>query len=83
MSKIRNTGILSLYLAELVNAQQKNLKTFAALVYGHVYIIWSKKNHRFFMILAWACPFNDFSDLTLSAIYRKLSVTGSVWLVVP
>ena len=24
-----------------VNAQQNNLKTFAVLVYGHVYIIWS------------------------------------------
>ena len=33
MSKIRNTGISSLYLVH------KNLKTFAALVYGHVYII--------------------------------------------
>ena len=39
MSKIRNTGILSLYLAYLVNAQHKNLKTFAGLVYGHVHII--------------------------------------------
>ena len=26
-----------------MNAQQKNLKTFAVLVYGHVYIIWSYK----------------------------------------
>ena len=42
MSKIRNTGISSLYLIELVNAQHKNLKkTFAVLFYGHVYIIWS------------------------------------------
>ena len=39
MLKIRNTGILSLYLSYLVNAWHKNLKTFAVLVYGHVYII--------------------------------------------
>ena len=39
MSKIRNTGISSLYLVQLVNEQHKNLKTFAVLVYGHVYII--------------------------------------------
>ena len=37
----KKSGISSLYLAQLVNAQQKNLKTFAVLVFGHVYIIWS------------------------------------------
>ena len=35
------TGISSLYLAWLVNAQQKIYKTFAVQDYGHVYIIWS------------------------------------------
>ena len=43
-------------------AAQK-LKNIAVLVYGHVYIIYGhiknpKKNHRFFMTLAWAWPFN-------------------------
>ena len=41
MSKIRNTVISFLYLAYLVYAQHKNVKAFAVLVYGHVYIIWS------------------------------------------
>ena len=41
MSEIKNKEILSVYLAELVNAQHKNFKTFAFLVYGNVYIIWS------------------------------------------
>ena len=41
MSEIKNKEILCVYLAELVNAQHKNLKTFAVLVYGNVYIIWS------------------------------------------
>ena len=38
----KKSWISSLYLALLVNAQHKNLKTFAALVYEHVYIIWSE-----------------------------------------
>ena len=39
----KKSGILSLYLTQLVNAQHKNLKTYAVLVYVHVhvYIIWS------------------------------------------
>ena len=58
MSKIRNTGISSLYIY-LINAQRKNLrKTCAVPVYGHVYIIIyghnnmikKPKKYRFFMI---------------------------------
>ena len=41
MSKIINTGILSLYLAQLVNTQHKKIKTLAVLVNGHANIIWS------------------------------------------
>ena len=42
MSKIRNMGISSLYLADLVNAQHENLKkNYANPAYGPVYIIWS------------------------------------------
>ena len=41
MSKIRNTAISSLYLAQLVNAQHNRLKKNAAVLYGHIYIIWS------------------------------------------
>ena len=50
MSKIRNTGILSLYLAKLVSAQHKNKKTFAKnTLYGHIKK--PKKITDFFMIL--------------------------------
>ena len=37
----KKSGISSLYLAQPVNAQDKNLKTFAVLVYEHIYILWS------------------------------------------
>ena len=46
-----------------MNAQHKNLKTFAVLVYGYVYIIGmvilrsQNKITDVLMILAWACPF--------------------------
>ena len=46
-------------------AAQK-LKKIVVLVYGHVYIYnyghikKPKKNDRFFMTLAWDCPFNIF-----------------------
>ena len=37
----KKSGISSLHLPQLVNAQHKKIKTFAATVCGHVYIIWS------------------------------------------
>ena len=51
-----------------MNAQHKNFKTFAVLVYGHVYIIMvilrsQIKITNFFMILAWASPFNILQKL--------------------
>ena len=47
-----------------LNAQYKHFKTFAVLVYGHIYIIImvilgsQNKNTYFFMILAWLCRSN-------------------------
>ena len=38
---VQNKKYGNLYLAQLVNAQHKNLKTFTVLVDGQVYIIWS------------------------------------------
>ena len=63
MSKIRNTGISSLYLAQLVSAQHKNFKHFCSSS------LWTSLNHMvilrsqnkitdFFMILAWVWDFN-------------------------
>ena len=43
MSKIRNAGISSLYLAQL--------KTFAVLVYGHVYIIWTYEEAKIKLLI--------------------------------
>ena len=40
----KTSEISSLHLAKLVNAQHKNLKTFAVPVYGHV--IWSYKEAK-------------------------------------
>ena len=37
----KKSGISSVYLPKLANAQHKKLKTYAVLVYGHVYITWS------------------------------------------
>ena len=55
----KKSGISSLYLAQPVNAQHKKIKkTFAVLVYGHVYIIImvilrsQNKITDFFIILA-------------------------------
>ena len=55
--------IQSLFLAQLVNGQQIVLKTYAAIVYKHVHIIWPQllrtiKKHVFFCDLACLCRFN-------------------------
>ena len=57
MSEIRNREFRRYNsLNCMVNAQHKNEHTFAVLVYGHVYIIWSYKKAEIKSVI-----FYDFS----------------------
>ena len=63
MSKIRNTGISSLYLAgECAAEKLKNFCSSSLWTCLHHIVILRSQNiiTNFLMILAWACPFKEF-----------------------
>ena len=77
----RRPTVMAIYVFTAYRGpQHKKFKTFAVLVYGHVYIIWSyseaKIKSHFFIILAWLSTFKFHRPLCCRCSFNTGTTSG-------